>query len=259
VKVTVITAVCDDRRFIADCIRSVEEQSHGDIEHIIVDGDSRDGTREIIEAHRDKVSAVYFARREGVYNALNLGIKMATGDIIGFLHADDLYADNRVVEKVARAFDERDIEALYGDLVYVSRNDISQVVRNWRSGEYAARRLFSGWSLPHPTFYARKEVYEKVGPYDESLRISADYEMTIRLFLRHRIAAYYMPETMIKMRTGGISNRGVRNILRKMAEDHRAWVINGFRPSMATVLKKNCCKISQLNMAFFLEQLTRGR
>ena len=224
-----------------------------------MDGDSRDGTREIIEAHRDKVSAVYSARREGVYSALNLGIRMATGDIIGFLHADDLYENNRVVEKIARAFDERDIAALYGDLVYVRRNDIGQEVRIWRAGEYSARCLAGGWSLPHPTFYARKGVYEKFGPYNESLHISADYEMTIRLFLQHGIAAYYMPETMVRMRMGGISNRGIRNIIRKISEDYKAWGINGFQSPMVTVLKKNYSKIAQLKASFFLEHFTGGK
>ena len=162
-RISVITAVFNAKDTIVDAIESVLSQSHDDIELVVIDGSSTDGTKELIEIYRDRIHIFISEQDDGIYDALNKGIKLATGDVVGFLHADDLFESNSVLSDVAAAFSTSSADAVYGDLVYVSKNSPNNIIRYWKSGHYSAEKLAMGWMPPHPTLYVRREVYEKWG------------------------------------------------------------------------------------------------
>lgn len=243
-KISIITVAFNNRVFLEDCIRSVLSQTYNDIEYIIVDGGSTDGTLDIIRKYEDKISAWISEPDGGIYDAMNKGIGMATGDVIGFLHSDDLYADEWVIERVAKAFVENGVQSVYGDLIYVNRNN-SKVIRYWRAGRYSEGLINRGWMPPHPTFFVRREVYENYGSFNTSLKIAADYELILRFFGKQKINTYYIPRVLIKMRMGGSSNKNIRNIIRKTIEDYEALKINGLDGGVFTLLFKNVSKIPQ--------------
>ncbi|HXG30884.1 MAG TPA: glycosyltransferase family 2 protein [Thermodesulfobacteriota bacterium] len=246
-RISVITAVFNSRGYIGDCIRSVLEQSYGNLEHIVVDGGSTDGTLEVVRGYGDRISRLVSEPDGGIYDAMNKGIGMATGDVIGFLHSDDFYADRGVIERVAKAFRSHRVESVYGDLVYVNR-DGSRVIRYWRAGKYREGLIRFGWMPPHPTFFVKREVYERYGCFNTSLRIAADYELVLRFLGRQRITTHYIPEVLVKMRVGGVSNGNIRNVIRKTVEDYRAMRINGLNGAIITLFFKNLLKIPQFFM-----------
>jgi glycosyltransferase len=243
-KVSIITAVFNRRDTIEDALDAVSRQDYAGIEHIVVDGASQDGTVEVLERRRSGIAVLVSERDDGIYDALNKGIGLATGDVIGFLHADDLFADVRVVSRVAAAFADPSVEAVYGDLDYVSRIDAQRVIRRWRAGTYSPRRLAWGWMPPHPTFYVRRSVYERLGGFDTRHRIAADYDCILRFLGRGGIVPAYIPEVLVKMRLGGESNRSVGNILRKSLEDYRALRVNGVG-GVGALAWKNLSKLGQ--------------
>jgi glycosyltransferase len=243
-KVSIITAVFNRRDTIEDALDAVSGQDFAGIEHIVVDGASQDGTVEVLERRRSGIAVLVSERDDGIYDALNKGIGLATGDVIGFLHADDLFADVRVVSRVAAAFADPSVEAVYGDLDYVSRIDAQRVIRRWRAGTYSPRRLAWGWMPPHPTFYVRRSVYERLGGFDTRHRIAADYDCILRFLGRGGIVPAYIPEVLVKMRLGGESNRSVGNILRKSLEDYRALRVNGVG-GVGALAWKNLSKLGQ--------------
>jgi len=244
-KITIITAVFNRAETIEDCMKSVHGQSYGDIEHIIIDGGSTDGTLDIIEKYRTKLSKVISEKDDGIYHALNKGIGLSNGDIIGFLHSDDMYSNCDVLKKVADAFGRARIDSCYGDLLYVDKNDIKKVVRYWKSSEYTYGKFRYGWMPPHPTFFVRRKVYESYGGFNTDLKIAADYELMLRFIEKHRVSTLYIPEVLITMRMGGESNKSLRNMLRKSFEDYKAWKINGLRGGIDTIFLKNFSKIPQ--------------
>jgi glycosyltransferase involved in cell wall biosynthesis len=241
-KISVITATYNCAATIEDCLRSVASQSHGDREHIIIDGASTDGTADILR----RTSDVRFVSEpdRGIYDALNKGIAAASGEIIGFLHADDLYADDKVLEAIAGAFEDPAVDAVYGDLVYVQKADTRRVVRYWRSSPFRPSRLAQGWMLPHPTLYLRRSVYERFGGFDLSYRIAADYDFMLRVLGQIEGKIVYLPRVLVRMRVGGESNRSLRNIMRKSAEDLRALRSNGVG-GLLTLMLKNGSKLGQ--------------
>jgi glycosyltransferase len=243
-KVSIITAVFNRRDTIEDALDAVSRQDYAGIEHIVVDGASQDGTVEVLERRRSGIAVLVSERDDGIYDALNKGIGLATGDVIGFLHADDLFADDRVVSRIAAAFADPSVEAVYGDLDYVSRTDAQRVIRRWRAGTYSPRRLAWGWMPPHPTFYVRRRVYERLGGFDTRHRIAADYDCILRFLGRGGIVPAYIPEVLVRMRLGGESNRSVGNILRKSVEDYRALRVNGVG-GMGALAWKNLSKLGQ--------------
>lgn len=245
-KFSIITTVLNGIPFIKDCTRSVAGQTYEDIEYIVIDGGSTDGTLDAIRAREDVVSKWVSGPDSGMYGALNRGIAMASGSVIGFLHADDVYAHERVIEKVAAKLKDTDADSCYGDLIYVGRQDNDRIVRRWKSREYRRGLFRHGFMPPHPTFFVKKSVYDKHGLFDLSFRISADYELMLRFLERHGVSTCYIPEVLVKMRTGGISNLSVRNILAKTAEDFRAWRDNGLSMGASAVALKNLTKIPQL-------------
>ncbi|MGL4939182.1 glycosyltransferase family 2 protein [Shewanella sp.] len=243
-KVSIITATYNSAATIHDTLASLESQTYPDIEYIIVDGASKDNTLEVIKAQCSRVSKVISEPDRGIYDALNKGIAAATGDIVGFLHSDDLLAYPEAIADVVNVFNVGEYDAVYADLEYVQQNDISKVVRLWQSGNYNKQKLKYGWMPAHPTFYMRRSCYQKFNYFDLSYTIAADYDSILRYLWRENVRAGYLPQVLIKMRVGGISNRSLTTILRKTREDIQAMRKNGlFWP--LTVALKNLSKIPQ--------------
>jgi glycosyltransferase involved in cell wall biosynthesis len=225
-KISVITAVYNNRETVADALESALGQTHGEIELVVVDGGSTDGTLQVLNSFGDRLAVLVSESDRGIYDALNKGLRLATGEVVGFLHSDDIYADAQVLERVAAEFANPDVEAVYGDLVYVRKNSPDQVVRYWKSGMFDARKLRRGWMPPHPTLYVRRSVYERLGNFDTDYRIAADYDFMLRLLGQSGVQPVYIPEVLVKMRLGGASNRTFGNLLRKSREDYRALKAN---------------------------------
>lgn len=247
-KFSIITPVLNSEDTIEDTILSVLGQTYIDIEYIIVDGQSTDRTIEIVNSFRERISAFISEYDSGYAEAMNKGLELATGDVVGFLHSDDVYATDEIIAQVAKEFEEREIDCLWGDLVYVSKKNPKRVLRYWRSCNYRDYLFNSGWMPPHPTFFAKRTVYESYGYFDTNLQISADYEMMLRLLHRHKIPSYYLSTIMVKMRAGGLSNRSIKNLLHKSIEDYRAWRINDLKASVPRLVAKNVSKIPQFFM-----------
>lgn len=243
-KISVITATYNCGGTIADALRSVAEQSHSQVEHVIVDGASRDGTWETIRALQGPNVVARSEPDRGLYDALNKGIERSTGDAIGFLHADDVFFNRDVLARIADAFGDPSVDAVYGDLQYVRRDDLTCVVRHWRSRPFDQRLLKRGWMPPHPTLYVRRSWYEQLGGFDTTYQIAADYEFILRLFTRAGLRARYIPHVLVKMRVGGISNRSLGNIVRKSAEDLRALRLHRVG-GIGTLAWKNLSKVGQ--------------
>jgi glycosyltransferase len=178
---------------------------------------------------------------------MNKGVKLATGDVIGILNSDDFYTDPSVLEKVAAAFKDPAVEAVYGDLQYVKQDNVQVVTRTWRSGKYQKRFLYYGWMPPHPTFFVRRHIYDKCGLFNTTLRSAADYELMLRVLLRYDTHAQYIPEVLVKMRAGGMSNASLKNRLRANKEDVMAWKLNDLKPYFFTTWLKPIRKILQFN------------
>ncbi|MBI4683274.1 MAG: glycosyltransferase [Nitrospirae bacterium] len=244
-KVSIITAAFNNCNTIEDSIRSVLSQKYENIEYIVVDGASSDGTVEIIKKYQDRIANFTSEPDSGIYHALNKGLKMSTGDIIGFLHADDIYAGSMVIDWVVSRMINCNTESCYGDLLYVHKKDINKIFRRWRSCYYTDGLFKRGWMPPHPTFFARREVYDNLGHFNTDFKIAADYELMLRFLEGNKISTHYIPEVLIIMRTGGKSNRSLKNLLIKSSEDYKAWKVNNLDGGLYTVLLKNISKLPQ--------------
>ena len=225
-------------------MRSVARQDYPYIEHIVVDGDSKDATLQIVEQFTHNISIIS-DKDEGIYDAMNKGIRLATGDVIGILNSDDMYTDDQVISKVMKTFENPEVQSCYADLHYMHATKTSRVVRTWKSGQYKSNSFHWGWMPPHPTFFVRKSVYEKVGLFNTSMRSAADYELMLRILVKHKLKAVYLPLVIVKMRTGGISNASMKNRIRANREDREAWRINDLKPYFFTLYLKPLRKISQ--------------
>lgn len=244
-RISVITVVLNNQAYVKDAIASVLSQTYSDIEYIVIDGGSSDGSMQIIHSFEERISKVISEPDEGIYDAMNKGLSLATGDVVGFLNADDFYAHPNVIEHVANAFKSMEVEALYADLDYVSRNDKKKVLREWRSGVYNKDSFYKGWMPPHPTFFVRREVYRRYGGYNTQLVSTADYELMLRFLLLHDVRAGYLREVIVKMRVGGQSNRTLLNRIKANLEDRKAWKLNHIRPRWYTMFLKPLSKITQ--------------
>ena len=253
-KISIITATWKCAGTIADCLASVAGQSYPDREHLVIDGASTDGTLAILEAHRAQLAVLISEPDRGTYDALNKGIARASGEVIGFLNADDLYADPEVLARIATAFADPAVDAVYGDLVYVSQADTDRVIRYWRAGEYRPSRLHWGWMPPHPTLYLRRALYERHGVFDLHYQIAADYDLMLRVLSRLTGRVVYLPQVLVRMRLGGISNHQLRNILRKSWEDYQALRTNRMG-GLGALAWKNLSKVPQ----FFFARLKGKR
>jgi glycosyltransferase involved in cell wall biosynthesis len=245
-KISIITITYNSAQTVEDTLRTVVSQDYPNLEYIIIDGKSKDNTLQIVDKYKDRIAKIISEKDKGLYDALNKGIKQATGDIIGMLHSDDLYANEKVISKVAKKFaEDPSIEGVYADLVFVNRNDVNKPMRVWQSGEYKEDSFLQGWMPPHPTFFVRKEVYEKFGGFNTGLKLSADYELMLRLIHKNKIKLAYLNETIVKMRMGGVSNVSFFVKLKANLEDKMAWKMNGMKPKFATMLMKPLRKIGQ--------------
>jgi len=244
-KVSIITSVYNGEDTLAQTIDSVFTQTHKDTEYLIIDGASNDSTQDIIKKHSKKIAVTISEPDNGIYDAMNKGIKIASGDIIGILNADDYYADDTVLSKVVTAFNDPNIDACYGDLVYVDANDTNKIVRVWRSGEFSTSKFYQGWMPPHPTFFVRRSVYEKYGLFNLDLGSASDYEIMLRFLLKHKIKTQYIPKTLVHMRTGGVSNSSIKNRLKANLMDRKAWKVNGLTPYPWTLAMKPLRKLGQ--------------
>ena len=242
-RISIITVAYNSRATIADTLRSVAAQSHPDIEHIVVDGASTDDTLAVVRSHGAHVAQVVSEPDRGIYDAMNKGLALASGDFVGFLNADDMLASTDVVASIAAAA-VADTGAVCGDLEYVRKDRPEQVVRYWRCGPFAASRLRFGWMPPHPTLYVRRSLLAVLGPFDTRLRIAADYDFMLRCLSRPGMQVAYVPKVLVKMRTGGASNRSLSALLRKSREDLIALKRNDVGGLM-TLLCKNARKLPQ--------------
>jgi glycosyltransferase len=244
-KISVVTVAYNSAATIADTLYSVAAQQHQPIEHIVVDGASTDGTPGIVAARGTQVSRLLSEPDRGIYDAMNKGLQLASGDAVGFLNADDLFADATVVARVAAAFaGPQQPDVVYGDLVYVSNRRPDHVVRHWTSGEFRPERLRFGWMPPHPTFYMRRSLLDAVGGFDTSLHIAADYDLMMRCLTRPGIRAAYVPQVLVRMRLGGASNRSIAALLTKSREDLTV-IRRHSIGNLLTLASKNLRKLSQ--------------
>lgn len=242
--ISVITAVYNAESTIAHAMASVAEQTWPGVEHIIVEGNSSDGSLDVIRREMGDGVRLISEPDKGIYDALNKGIRHASGDVVGFLHSDDFYAHPGALARIGAAFEEPGIEAVYSDLDYVSQADPDRIVRRWSTGPFARAKLKLGWMPAHPTLFVRREVYREYGDYDTGFAIAADYDFILRYFSRSTAPSCYIPEVLYKMRMGGVSNRNIRKIIQKSSEDLLALRRNGVG-GVPTLAWKNLSKIGQ--------------
>jgi len=244
-KVSIITVCYNAKSTIEFALQSVLNQDYKDIEYIVIDGASSDMTLSIIKKYEGKIAKIVSEKDNGMYYALNKGIELATGDVVGLLHADDFYASNKIISRIVTEFQSKNIDAVYGDLQYVFKEDINKVFRNWNSNPYNPSLFLKGWMPPHPTFFVKRECYKDFGKFNTTFSISADYELMLRFLYKHNIKATYIPEVIVKMRVGGVSNISIQNRIKANMEDRRAWKINGLKPNVLTLFLKPLSKLRQ--------------
>lgn len=244
-KVSLVTTAHNSAGTIGCTLESVRSQSYTNYEHIIIDNMSSDGTQDIVEQYAGSIKLYIREPDNGMYFGINKGIKEAAGDIVGILNSDDIYVDNNVLGDIVNAFRISDVDCVYGDLVYVSKQNVNEIIRYWRAGEGDRARLSQGWMPPHPAFFVRRNVYQKYGYFNTAFKISADYEIMLRFLYMHRLSAYYMHRLCVKMLTGGMSNRNLISLFTKTYEDYRICKMYGIRKASLAVLAKNLRKIPQ--------------
>lgn len=245
-KISIITVVHNGEKYIEDCIKSVLGQTYPNIEYIVVDGNSKDRTLEIIDRYRDRISTIISEPDRGIYDAMNKGISAARGDVIGFLNADDVYTRNDVLESVARNFKQSDIDALYGDVVYVAPENMEKPVRYYSSKGFTPNLFSYGFMPAHPTFYAKRSLYGKYGLFKPDYRIAADFELVMRFMLRGNLKTAYLQMPFVKMRTGGSSTKNFKSNIIINQEIKRACAENGVSTNYLKIYSKYAIKLFQL-------------
>jgi glycosyltransferase len=236
-KFTVITVCYNSEKHLASTIGSVASQIYGNVEYIVVDGLSKDNTVNIIRSLEGKISRWISEPDHGLYDAMNKGIALATGDVVGFLHSDDFFSNDHVIGKMAEVFARTGADAVYGDIRYVDQSDASKVLTSRKYGQYKRWKMQLGWHPPHPAFYVKREFLVNGGLFDTSFSIAADYDLMLRLLIGKKIRAEYIPEVLVKMRVGGVSNRTMPNVRKKWREDYRCMRKNHFGTPLTIFLK----------------------
>lgn len=237
-KISIITVSYNDAETIGATLRAVVEQSHGDVEHIVIDGLSTDGTQDVVAEHGEHVSRIVSEPDGGIYDAMNKGLGMANGDVIGLLNADDIYDHPGVLKQVATVMEDPGVDCCYGDLEYVARDNTDKVIRYWRSRPCTQKLIYKGWYPPHPTFFVKRNVYERFGNFDLTFELAADVELMWRFLGRYRIQSQYIPSVLVRMRMGGTSNRSVMTVLRQNVWLYKALQKNGLAYSRLFPLRK---------------------
>jgi glycosyltransferase len=243
-RISIITAAFNSSATIRETIESVRMQRGVKVEHIVVDGGSLDDTIDIVRSY-PHIQKTVSEPDKGIYDAMNKGIAMAEGDVIGILNSDDLYHDQEVLQKVCAVFSERDVDVAYGDLVYFSAGDMDKVVRYWKAGRYREGLFKWGWMPPHPTFFVRRQAYERYGLFNLDIGTSADYELMLRLMHIHALRWAYIDRVLVRMREGGASNITMAARFEANRNDRKAWTLNGVRPYWFTMYLKPLRKVGQ--------------
>lgn len=244
-KISIITTVFNAESTIRDCLESIKKQDYPFVEYIIIDGASTDNTMKIIEEYKDVISRIVSEPDRGIYDGMNKGLRLATGELIGILNADDFYFNNYVLTNIARISAEQGVDSCYGDLVYVNADDTDKIQRYWHSGSFNPNRFYWGWMPPHPTFFVKKAIYDKFGIFNLDFGSAADYELTLRFLLKYKISTAYIPEIIVKMRSGGMSNASLKKRLLANRNDRLAWKVNGLKPYPWTLALKPIRKLGQ--------------
>jgi len=242
--ITIITATYNSALGLEQCIQSVLSQTYKEIEYIIIDNCSTDGTLDIAKTYSEHISRIISEPDKGIFDALNKGIKIASGEVIGFLHADDFYASPEIIEEVMLKFEASGSDSVFGDLQYISKNKPTKIIRNWVAGEFSHKKLSNGWMPPHPSFFVKRKCYLNYGLFNTNYQISSDYDLMLRFLGKHQISTSYIPKVLVKMRTGGKSNRSLNNIFIKSKEDFQALKENEIG-NIYTLLLKNLRKLNQ--------------
>ncbi|MGY1488084.1 glycosyltransferase family 2 protein [Methylobacillus pratensis] len=243
-KISIITVCYNSAATIADTIASVASQQYSEREHIIVDGASQDSTMEIVK-NASSVAQYVSEPDQGIYDAMNKGLKLATGDVIGLLNADDFYADDTVLDQVAEVFKDPDVQACYADLLYVDQEDTSRVIRYWKSRHFKPGSFKRGWMPAHPTFFVRRSVYESLGGFDLRFPRQADFELTMRFLEVHGIRSVYVPRIWIRMRMGGASNNSILGVIKGNLEAFRACKLHGLNVGPLFIPRKVLSRVPQ--------------
>lgn len=248
-KVTIITATYNSKKNIKTCLESVLNQTYKDIEIIIIDGNSNDNTLSVVNSMLLGYvnSKVISESDNGIYDALNKGLKLASGDIIGFVHSDDILCSPNIIYEIVDCFSNKSVDGVYGDLLYVNKSNLNHTIRAWKSCEFSYNLLKKGWMPPHPSLYLKREIYDKFGIFNLDYKISADYDFMLRVFKNTDNKFKYLPKVITKMRVGGASNRSLKNIIQKTREDYRAITSNNVG-GWISILLKNLSKIKQFRI-----------
>lgn len=244
-KISIITVSLNSVNTIEDCIKSVVNQSYKNIEYIIIDGASTDGTLDIIKKYENKISFWISEKDYGIYDAMNKGIKIAIGEVVGLLNSDDIYADNFVIEDIVEFITKKNVDSCYGNLTYVDRKNTNKIIRFWKAGKFIKSKFKIGWMPPHPTFFVKNQIYERYGSFDLKFHMGADYELMLRLLYKHNISTVYIPKVLVKMRTGGKNRPSFINVINNGISCYHAWKANGFRPKIIIFLLKPLLKVKQ--------------
>ncbi|MEO8795300.1 MAG: glycosyltransferase family 2 protein [Daejeonella sp.] len=244
-KISLITVTYNAAEFLEECIQSVINQTYKNLQYIIVDGGSTDKTISIINKYKEHISVFISEPDKGIYDAMNKGIKSADGDVVGILNADDFFADQEVLSTIANEFESSKADIVYGDLWYISRDNLAKVTRKWISGDFKRFKMQFGWMPAHPTFYAKKALFDQYGLYDLSYKTAADYDLMLRFLYKQQTVSSYVNKVFVKMRTGGVSNKLLINRFNATLNDRKAMENNGISFSWLLILMKPFRKIEQ--------------
>lgn len=244
-KVSIITVSLNSANTIEECIISVVNQSYKNIEYIIIDGGSTDGTLDIIKKYANKMSFWISKKDYGIYDAMNKGINLTTGEIVGIINSDDIFADSFVIENIVEFITKKNVDTCYGNLIYIDQKNTNRNIRFWKSGKYNKTKFKRGWMPPHPTFFVKNQIYKRYGLFNLKFPIVADYELMLRFLYKHNISTVYIPKVLVKMRTGGESRPSLINIINNSISCYRAWKENGLWPNPITFLLKPLSKAIQ--------------
>ncbi len=244
-KVSIITVCFNSASTIEETIESVLSQTHRDIEYIVIDGNSSDDTMQIVYKYSNSIAQIISEPDKGMYDALNKGIKMASGDVVGIINADDVFANTNVIQSIVEAYTKSNADIVYGDIKYVSKINLNSTIRYWKAGTYHHGQFFNGWMPPHTGFFITRSDYLQYGMYRLDIGTAADYELMLRMMHIHKLTSYYLPEVITLMRVGGQSNRTLISRWNANRNDLKAWKVNNLKPKLYTLLLKPLSKLMQ--------------
>ncbi|MBI2281006.1 MAG: glycosyltransferase [Bacteroidetes bacterium] len=244
-KISIITVCYNSEKHIKTAIESVINQTYKNIEYIVVDGASKDKTIDIVKSYGDRITKFVSEPDKGIYDAMNKGFQMATGNYLAVINSDDFYMSNDAIESVVNELNKKQTDSLFADLIYVEENNTDKQVRYWKSNEFVKGSFKKGWHPAHPTFFVKNEVYKKYGYFDLSFKLAADFELMLRFLEKHQISSCYLPKPIIKMRLGGATNKNFKNIYNQNIECYRAFKVNQLPVSILYPLYRLLPKLIQ--------------